>query len=229
MIDGGQRLRVLLLAGFDVGTPDDPSPEFFEHLDPSYDSEEKILGYIRSANDHRRHMTDKQKKETAKKLLEGNPNLSSRSVGKMVGLSDKTVEKVRATPVAKTGKPDKAGRAKNPHLRVGADKKTYKMPPKGRVSLSPSLSTATTPGTKTGTSSAKPAKTTKGRPRPRTERHGEDGPDVPGCSRAPPATPRPGSDGIRLGGGGDRGPGRAGRTKVRSATSKPAAPRPRRR
>jgi protein gp37 len=77
--------------------------------------------YVLSANIHRRHLTNEQKRELIAKLLKARPEQSNRQIAKLAKVDDKTVASVRR---------EKEAGAEIPHLekRVGGDGKTYAQP-----------------------------------------------------------------------------------------------------
>ena len=58
-------------------------------------SEADCIAYIVSKNVHRRHLTNKQKRDLIAKVLKAKPEISNLQIAKQVKGSDKTVAKVR--------------------------------------------------------------------------------------------------------------------------------------
>ena len=84
VLDGRNRYRACLKAGVE--------PKF-RNFDPVTESSPEA--FVVSANAHRRHLNLEQKKEVAAKMLRQNAQASDRAIGRMVGLDNKTVGKVR--------------------------------------------------------------------------------------------------------------------------------------
>ena len=54
-------------------------------------NESEKLDYARAMNYHRRHLTQKQKRDQIRQVAEGNPEMSNRAVAREVGVSPSTV------------------------------------------------------------------------------------------------------------------------------------------
>lgn len=68
-----------------------------------FDSEDAIIDFIFAQNLHRRHLNGAQKTQVTIEYLKRHPTLSSRQIGRVVGLEHHTVEKVRQAEIG-TGK-----------------------------------------------------------------------------------------------------------------------------
>jgi hypothetical protein len=77
------------------------------------------FAFVVSANLHRRHLTIEQKRDLAAKVLQGNPALSDRQVGKLTGLSKNTAADVRH---------DAEGRGQIDHVDTRTDTKGRQQP-----------------------------------------------------------------------------------------------------
>jgi hypothetical protein len=128
LLDGRNRLDAMELVGikFTIGLTsakfkkDDPAPVFREYLhggDP--------YNYVLSANIHRRHLTDEQRRELIAKIIKAKPEASDRAIAKQVKRDHKTVANVRRTM-------ESTGEVSPVEKRVGADGKKRKKPAKKR-------------------------------------------------------------------------------------------------
>ena len=81
ILDGRHRYQACLTEGVE--------PRFIEYEggDP--------VAFVESMNYHRRHLTREEKRARAKEMLRRNPDLSSRAIGREVGVHHRTVEAVR--------------------------------------------------------------------------------------------------------------------------------------
>jgi ParB-like nuclease domain len=110
ILDGRNRFEACLLAGVA------PVTEEYTGDDP--------LGFVISANVHRRHLTQAQKQEIVAKLLAEHPKLSDRAIGKLAYVDHKTVGAKRAAMEACGELPHLARRADSRGRPFRADKKT---------------------------------------------------------------------------------------------------------
>ena len=96
LIDGRNRLDALALLERDLF--DDKGKlrhELQSTPPPRLYSEADCIAYIVSKNVHRRHLTNKQKRDLIAKVLKAKPEISNLQIAKQVKGSDKTVAKVR--------------------------------------------------------------------------------------------------------------------------------------
>jgi hypothetical protein len=75
--------------------------------------------YVISANIHRRHLTNEQKRDLIGNLLKADPEKSNRQIAKLTKADHKTVGAVRS---------EKEGRGEIPHVKKRADTKGRKQP-----------------------------------------------------------------------------------------------------
>jgi hypothetical protein len=101
VLDGLSRGAALESLGITVG------PEHMREIAAPADP----VGYVLSANLHRRHLSSEQKRELAAKVLKFRPERSDRQVAALVGISDKTVGSVRTDLEANAEIPHKHERA----------------------------------------------------------------------------------------------------------------------
>lgn len=116
LLDGRNRLDALALLGEEItlnnsfifdNVPDDVDP----------------VGFVVSANIHRRHLTAEQKRDLIAKLLEAQPEKSNRQIAETVKVDHKTVASVRA---------EKEGRGEIPHVETRTDTKGRAQPARKR-------------------------------------------------------------------------------------------------
>jgi hypothetical protein len=101
VLDGRSRLDAMEAVGLSVTIFDapgrrlidrgGPNSQFFEVVDLDIDP----FDFVMSANARRRHMTSKQKRDVAAKLLQRFPERPNLAIAKMIGIDDKTVASVR--------------------------------------------------------------------------------------------------------------------------------------
>src|SRR5262245_61743630 len=107
ILEGRNRYRACLDA--------DVEPTFtpFRGNDPA--------AYVTSANIHRRHLTQEQKRELVAKLVKAQPEASNNAIAKQAKVDDKTVAKVRHNMEA---------RSEIPNVQLRTDTKGRKQPAK---------------------------------------------------------------------------------------------------
>src|SRR5262249_3800637 len=95
ILEGRNRYR----AGLDAGV--EPTFTPFRGNDPA--------AYVISANIHRRHLTQEQKRELVAKLVKAQPEASNNAIAKQAKVDDKTVAKVRHDMEASFGNSERRG------------------------------------------------------------------------------------------------------------------------
>src|SRR5262245_35145049 len=109
ILEGRNRYRACLAAGVE------PTLTPFRGDDP--------VAFVISANLHRRHLTDEQKRDLRVKLVAAQPSRSDRELAKQAGVSHPTMARARKQAEA-------TGKALPVEKRVGADGKARKQPAK---------------------------------------------------------------------------------------------------
>ena len=112
ILDGRNRYKACLLAGV--------APITIE-----YDGDDPV-GFVISANLHRRHLTQAQKQEVVGKALAAHPELSDRAIAKLVRVDHKTVGAKRAELEA---------RGEIPRVKTRSDTKGRLYPVRGKSAL----------------------------------------------------------------------------------------------
>jgi DNA-binding Lrp family transcriptional regulator len=96
-LDGRNRLEALSelgqIAWRSIAEGGKPDRKYFQVLNIADDAE--LGGYIRSLNDHRRHLNREQKRAWAARELTANPDQSNRRIAETVGIDHETVGAVR--------------------------------------------------------------------------------------------------------------------------------------
>ena len=126
LLDGISRLDAMELVGLPVVVDGElnseivPTQNVAGNVDP--------VGYVLSANVHRRHLTGEQKRALIEKVLKVKPEQSDRTTAKQVKADHKTVGKVRDKLEA---------RGEIPHAKTRTDTKGRKQPARKPTKLSP--------------------------------------------------------------------------------------------
>src|SRR5215469_15605780 len=116
LLDGRNRLEAIERKNLD---PDSNWYMRAVRIGPDVDPYE----YVVSANIHRRHLTDEQRREVIAKLIKAKPEESDRAIAKQTKVDHKTVGKVRE-------KMESTGEVSPVEKRTGADGKKRKKPTK---------------------------------------------------------------------------------------------------
>lgn len=125
ILDGRNRQEACLLAGVT------PLTEEYGGHDP--------VGFVISANLHRRHLTQAQKQDVVAKVLAEHPELSDRAIGKMTHVDHKTVGAKRAAMEGSGELPHVARRAGSKGRPYRADKKTSTRRSSIRLAIAPTI------------------------------------------------------------------------------------------
>src|ERR1700730_6854900 len=88
VLDGRSRLDAMQLVGMEIAIDDDRIFQRVSDADP--------VGYVMSANIHRRHLNTRQKRELIAKLLKVQPEKSNRQIAAAAHAHHETVAAVRA-------------------------------------------------------------------------------------------------------------------------------------
>jgi ParB-like nuclease domain len=131
LLDGRNRLDAMELVGIQfelefcrrkrkawgkwiLGQPEDAEHLIDHGLDETVrqESDADPYDYVLSANVHRRHLTNEQKRELIAKVIKAKPELSDRQIGTKTGTDHKTVAKVRTQT---------EGRGEIPHVETRTD------------------------------------------------------------------------------------------------------------
>jgi hypothetical protein len=123
LLDGRNRLDAMEKAGMPIVVDGKIAwrPGSFEWREVRGDAGVDPYAYVLSANIHRRHLTNEQKRNLIAKLLKLFPERSDLAIAKMSAVSDKTVASVRADLVARseirtsTTRTDNKGRQQRAH------------------------------------------------------------------------------------------------------------------
>ncbi|MBX5221429.1 hypothetical protein HJC04_14040 [Rhizobium sp. NLR8a] len=91
LLDGRNRIAAMEMAGLDVSKELSEDPFSTETVPQTTDP----YSYVISANIHRRHLTQEQKRNLVAKLLKATPEKSNRQIAATIGVDHKTVGAVR--------------------------------------------------------------------------------------------------------------------------------------